>query len=82
MAPHRPCPPPPPHVPAFAASPEVSSAAPQSKQLPLLGQAFSSLASLNQRLVAWRSPSLHKQYPGGGTRNKLLNLSEIRRVSP
>ena len=82
MAPHRLRPPPPHHAPAFAASPGVSSAAPQSKQLPLSGQSFSSLASLNQRLVAWRSPSLHKQYPGGATSNKLLNLSEIRRVSP
>jgi len=71
-----------PHPPPLAASPEVSSAAPQSKQLSLLGQAFSFLASLNQRLVAWRSPSLHKQHPGGGTRKKMLNLSEIRRVSP
>ena len=82
MAPHRLRPPAPPHVPALAASLEVSSAAPQSKQLPLLGQAFSSLASLNQRLVAWRSPGLHKQHPMGRTRSKWLNLSEIRRVSP
>ena len=72
MAPHRLHP----HPPPLAASPEVSSAAPQSKQLSLLGQ-----ASLNQRLVAWRSPSLHKQDPGGGTRRKWLHLSEIRRVS-
>ena len=71
-----------PHPPPLAASPEVSSAAPQSKQLSLLGQAFSFLVSLNQMLVAWRSPSLHKQDPGGGTRRKWLNLSEIRRVSP
>ena len=82
MAPHRLRPPPPPNAPAFAASPEVSSAAPQSKQLPLSAQSFSSLTSLNQRLVAWRSLSLHKQHPGGGTRRKWLNLSEIRRVSP